>query len=119
MVMAYNITNLPDEAAYEKLYLDTYCKSATPIITNDGIQVKFFPERFKHAFYESADRKAADKSQFSSERAERILWIKETLQDPTADLRVGWDKKYKRYDKSYRVAVVKNDYVVIIMDKGF
>lgn len=114
--MAYDITKLPDESAYEKLYLDTYC-NGVPIVTTDGIRVDFYPENFGHAFYESVDRKAADKSQFSTARAERMLWIKETLQDPTAELHVGWDKKHQKYDNSRRVAVVKDDYVVIIWIK--
>ena len=116
--MAYQLTHLPDEAAYRQLYLQTYCNAANHIITFDGIEVKFFPDRFDHAFFESVNRQLADKAQFSTVRAERILWIKETLEDPTADLRVGWDKKYKTYDKSFRVAVVKHNYVVIIWIKN-
>lgn len=100
-----------------QLFLQTYCNPLSPIITFDGIEVKFFPDQFDHAFFESVNRKLADKTQFSLVRAERILWIKDTLEDPTADLRVGWDKKYKIYDKSYRVAVVKYNYVVIIWIK--
>lgn len=115
--MAYQLTFLPDEAAYRQFYLQTYCNPLSPIITFDGIQVKFFPDQFDHAFFESVNRQLADKAQFSTVRAERILWIKDTLEYPTADLRVGWDKKYKSYDKSYRVAVVKHNYVVIIWIK--
>jgi hypothetical protein len=51
---------------------------------------------------------------FSIQRAERIDWIKATLEDPNADLHVGWDGKKKRYDRSHRVALVLGDYVVII-----
>lgn len=112
--MAYKLTYLQDEAAYRQLYLQTYCNARNPLITFDGMIVKFFPDRFDHAFFESINRQLADKAQFSTVRAERILWIKETLQDPTATLHVGWDKKNKSYDKSFRVAVVKNDYVVVI-----
>ncbi len=42
------------------------------------------------------------------------MWIKEALEDKTADLRIGWDKKYKRYDQNSRLAIVVNDYVVIV-----
>ncbi len=115
--MAYQLTQLPTEDAYRQLYLQTYCYAASPIITFDKIEVRFFAERFEHAFYESKNRQIADKALFSTIRAERILWIKDTLEDPSAVLRVGWDKKLKKYDKSYRVAVVKNDYVVIIWIK--
>ncbi len=116
--MEYQLTYLSSEDAYRELYLNTYCDQSKPIISFDGITVKFFPERFEHAFFESVNRQLGDKAQFSNQRAERILWIKETLEDPTADLRIGWDKKSKSYDKSYRVAIVKNDYVVIIWIKN-
>ena len=43
-----------------------------------------------------------------------MLWIKETLQDATATLKEGWLKEEKRYDKLRRVAIVKDDYIVII-----
>ena len=112
--MAYNLTKLISESDYKQLYLTYYCDPNKPIKTFDGITVKFFPDKFEHAFYESNDRQLGDKGKFSLIRAERILWIKDTLEDPSADLRVGWDKKFKTYDKSRRVAVVKNNYVVVI-----
>jgi hypothetical protein len=44
-----------------------------------------------------------------------MLWIKETLQDPSALLKKGWDNKTKSYDDTRRVAMVKGNYVVIIL----
>lgn len=116
--MKYQLTKLSSEAEYRKYYIDNYCNPNNPIKTFDGILVKFFPDRFDHAFYESNNRQLADKANFSKIRAERIAWIKDTLEDPTADLRVGWDKQYKTYDKSRRIAVVKNNYVVVIWIKN-
>jgi hypothetical protein len=43
------------------------------------------------------------------------MWIKETLQDPTAILKKGWIRERKSYTNSRRVAIVKNNYVVIIV----
>jgi mRNA-degrading endonuclease RelE of RelBE toxin-antitoxin system len=94
--------------------MDTYCNPISPIFTFDSIVVVFFEDKFDHAFFESANRVEKDKSVFSQTRAERILWIKETLEDPTADIRQGYDSKTKTYDNSRRVAIVKGDYVVII-----
>jgi len=54
------------------------------------------------------------KDAFSSERAQRIDWIKYALEDPNAELYVGWDKKKKKHDPSHRVALVVNDYIVVI-----
>jgi len=42
-------------------------------------------------------------------------WIKATLKNPRAKLFQGWDKSKKRYDPSARVAIVFNNYVVIII----
>ncbi|MCC6411601.1 MAG: hypothetical protein IT270_08080 [Saprospiraceae bacterium] len=109
---------MPDEAAYRKLFEETYCDHSKKIITFDKIEVSFHPAQFDHAFFESADRKLADKSSFSPVRAERIMWIKDTLEDSTSDLRIGWDKKKKSYDSSRRVAIVKGNYVVVIWLKN-
>ena len=111
--MAYNLTILQTEAQYRALYNQTYCNTAAPIITHDGITVKFPTQRFDHAFFESSNRNGV-KDAFSVNRSQRILWIKQTLEDPTSDLRHGWDSKKKRYIKNSRVAIVQGDYVVII-----
>ena len=70
---------------------------------------------FDHAFFESADRKAKDKSILSLNRCEKMLWIKDALEDPDAILKKGWDAKKKSYDGSRRVALVKANFVVILL----
>jgi hypothetical protein len=99
---------------YCQIFIETYCNKKNPIITFDDITVKFYSDMFEHAFYESANWKKGDKTLFSFNRAERILWIKDALEDSTAILKVGWDKENKSYNYSRRVAIVKNNYVVII-----
>jgi len=44
-----------------------------------------------------------------------MLWIKDTLEDTTALLKQGWIYATKTYDNNRRVALVKDNYVVIIM----
>ncbi|MFN6087093.1 MAG: hypothetical protein ACK476_19460, partial [Fluviicola sp.] len=73
---------------------------------------------FDHCFYESSSRKSKDKSILSLNRLEKMLWIKDTLQDETAILKKGWDSKTKTYFKDRRVAIIKNNYVVIIRFTG-
>ncbi|WP_143097856.1 hypothetical protein [Chitinophaga sp. CF118] len=102
------------EAELRQLWSETYCNSAKPIVTFDDITVQFFSSMFDHAFYESDNRQAKDKSVLSLNRCEKMLWIKETLEDNTAVLKKGWDSKNKSYDNSRRVAFVKGNYVVII-----
>jgi len=103
------------EDELRKLWSDIYCNAEKPIYTFDKIQVKFYSGMFDHAFYESSDRKAKDKSILSLNRCEKMLWIKDTLEDPTSILKQGWDTQEKKYDNSRRVALVKNNYVVIII----
>ncbi|MBD1396755.1 hypothetical protein H9Q13_06215 [Pontibacter sp. JH31] len=103
------------EAQLRQLWKQTYCCASLPIHTLDGVQVKFYEDMFDHAFYESDKWKEKDKSILSLNRCEKMLWIKEALEDATAALKQGWDKKTKSYSNNRRVALVKGNYVVIIM----
>ena len=94
---------------YRKHFEIVYCTGK--IFTFDGIQVFFKRSDFDHCFYDSKDFKD---DKLSKERYERINWIKETLEDPKADLRFGWNSKKKKIDYDRRVAIVNKNYVVII-----
>ena len=104
------------EAELRSLWHETYCREH--IITFDGITVHFYPEMFDHAFYESDDRLEKDKSILSLNRCEKMLWIKDTLEDPTAILKQGWISRKKSHDPTRRVALIKGNYVVIINIMG-
>ncbi len=99
------------EVEYRIHFERVYCQQ--PILTFDGVLVRFRKDRFDHCFYESTRRNHV-KDAFSRMRAERIDWIEAGLQDPNTKLYVGWDSKRKRYDKRHRVIVVVGDYVVVI-----
>ncbi len=90
-----------------------YCECL--IETFDDIVVQFFAAMFDHCFFESANRLAKDKSLLSLNRLEKIYWIKDALQDPDAVLKVGWDSKSKSYDDRRRVALVKGNYIVVVV----
>ena len=46
-------------------------------------------------------------------------WIAVTLKDPTSELYIGWNNQQKKYDNHRRVAIVMENYVVIIaISKG-
>ena len=102
-------------AQYREHFERTYC--CGPVDTFDGIAVRFRRRDFNHAFFESSSPKHKD-DLFSIQRAEHIDWIKATLQDPDADLYVGYDNKKKRTVHNRRVAIVKGCYVVIIALTG-
>lgn len=101
------------EQEYRQHFERIYCRQ--PIKTFDGIMVRFRKGMFDHCFFESIHAKD---DTFSQRRAERIDWIKSVLQDANAELREGWDNKKKCPAKDRRVAVVVNNYVVIIRIRG-
>jgi len=110
-IKSYQLT----EVQLRQLWVDIYCNSTLPIFTFDGIRVQFYPEMFDHAFYESVDRVAKDKSQLSLNRCEKMLWIKDALEDKEAILKKGWDTKTKSYDGSRRVTLVKGNFIVVLL----
>lgn len=109
-IKSYNLTKLE----LKQIFIDVYCNPENPIYTFDGIEVQFHEDMFNHAFYESADRIQGDKSILSLNRCEKIYWIRDTLEDPEAILKQGWNKRSKSYANSRRVAVVKGNYLVVI-----
>jgi hypothetical protein len=98
-----------EESEYQHHFERMYCRG--PVVTFDGIPIRFQKRNFPHAFFES-NRKKDDT--FSRKRAERIDWIKAALQDPESERYIGWDNKKKRHDGSRRVTVVMGNYVVVI-----
>ena len=97
---------------YRQYYEKHYCRGE--IYTFDNIRVFFSSTKFGHAFYEnSAGRKGA-KDSFSDRRAQRMSWVAPTLENPDAELFVGWNKDQRCYQNDRRVSVVYEDFVVII-----
>jgi hypothetical protein len=76
-------------AEYRLHYERVYCRGN--VETFDGIRVYFGTAKFGHAFFESTARDGR-KDVFLSVRAQRIDWIKATLEHPAAALFEGWDK---------------------------
>jgi hypothetical protein len=113
-----SLVHYKTEGEYQKHFEREYCSTPDPILTFDGIKVDFYPGQFKHAFFKSSSRKAQDKTNFCRTRAERMNWIKFALQNPKADLRVGYDKRTKSSAPHRRVAVVEGNYVVVIQLKS-
>lgn len=99
-------------ADYKKHYERVYQRGN--ICTADGIRVYFRPQKFGHAFYMNSQGKVGAKDTFSQERAERMDWIKATLESPEASLFMGWNKDDKCYEEDRRVSVVFDDFVVVI-----
>lgn len=98
-------------AEYRTHYGRVYCRGT--IHTFDSIRLYFAASKFGHVFYESTGRDGR-KDVFSPVRAQRIDWIKTTFEHPQAALFEGWDKSARRYDATRRVAVVYEDFVVVV-----
>lgn len=105
------LVNYATEDEYRAHYERVYCRGN--IQTFDAVRVFFDAHTFGHSFYESTARDG-NKDAFSRERAERIDWIKPTLAHPDADLFQGWVKTTKKHDATRRVAVVYENFVVVL-----
>jgi hypothetical protein len=106
------LVHYSSEQEYRTHFEQKYCSGF--ISTFDGYSVRIFPNHFNHCMFESANRRAKDKSNFSMVRALRVDWIQATIADPNADLYQGWDSYHGAYDPNTRVAHAFDDYVVII-----
>lgn len=111
--MAYPpLVHYQSKEEYRTHFHDKYCRN--PIRTHDGIEVRFRKQQFDHCFAESIKNKD---DTFSEDRATRIDWIEAALKDPQAEHRVGWDNSKKCLAHNRRVAIVVQNYVVIIRIK--
>ena len=102
-----------DSVAEYKYHYERHFQRAT-IITFDGIRVYFKPQKFGHAFYENSQKMKGPKDRFSPARAQRMDWIRATLENPNASIYQGWNKKDRVYEEDRRVSVVYEDFVVVI-----
>ena len=107
----YQLVKYADVNGYREHYIREYCHGN--IKTFVGISVYFSRQKIEHCFYESSQRDGI-KDTFSHVRAQRIDWIKATLENSNADLYKGWIKREHRYNSARRVAVAYQDFVVII-----
>ena len=109
-----NLLFLKTQEDYKKYFIEHYCN--VNIFTYSGIEVKFYSDQFEHSFFESKDHKKRDNSLFSLERAQRMPWIKETLQNKEAELYVGWDRDKKKYNENRRVSIITPENYVVVLN---
>jgi len=64
------------EQQLRQLWYNEYCNPSNPIYTFDEIRVKFYPENFNHAFFESSNWAKMDKSALSLNRCEKCFGLK-------------------------------------------
>lgn len=69
---------LGSEEEYREHYVRTLVKGSL-VITPDGAKVRFFEERFDHAFFRKTNRWKDEKDDFARSRAERMDWIRVCL----------------------------------------
>jgi hypothetical protein len=112
---APELLKLASLAIYQGYFNATYCLK--PLVTHDGISVRFRKSDFNHRAYENSNRYGY-KDPFSQQRAERLGWIRAALQDPNLVLYAGWDKDKRRYFHDKRVTIMIDDFVVVIRLKS-
>lgn len=100
------------EEEFREMWRSNYCRQV--IYTFDGIRVRFYDSHFDHTFYESSDRRQANKDVLSPRHLSRILWIKDALEDPETEIHVGYLSKSHSKSGKRRVTLVKGNYVVVI-----
>ena len=110
--MEYQNHFLDNEDEYRDHFETQYLGG--PIVSFDGISVQFRANDFDHAFFESENRREGDKSLFAIRRAWRINWIRQTLSDNSCELKAGWVKSIGAYDRSRKVYINCEGYVVIV-----
>ncbi len=79
------LLKLANEAAYRNYFFRHYVSSG-PVVTFDGLEVRFFAHNFDHAFFTESERGSGVKDRFDWTRAERINWIEAVLRDSTVEL---------------------------------
>lgn len=101
------LVHYPTEREYRDHYKRELCRR--PVFSFDNIRIFFDAVRFEHAFYEGKG-----KTRFSPVRAQRIDWVRATLESPEADLYQGYIKAKNCYAPDRRVSVVFADFVVVV-----
>lgn len=113
MSMYCEFLSLATESEYREYFIENYCNRR--IYNHLGILVRFYPDVFDHAFFRSSNRFCKDKAIFCMERAKRMKWIKQALNDDTLYIYEGWDSKKKRYDNTNKVTLVTPDGYVVVL----
>lgn len=80
----------------------------------DDLRILFYKDTFDHAFFESKNRRARDKSQFSIERAKRMSFLKAGISDGSAERYYGWDRDRRIIDKTRRVTIYHRYYIIVV-----
>ena len=102
---------LRSEEAYRAHFRNSLVRNE--IITFHGVPVKFRNDSFSHAFFEST-RRDRNKDAFSPIRAERMDWIKHTLEDQVTDWYQGWSSRRRRHEITRSASVAYGNFVVVL-----
>jgi len=79
------LLDLRSEEEYREHYVRTLVRGPA-VVTRDGALVRFFEERFEHAFFKKSDRWRDSKDIFAVSRAQRMDWIRALLMSETAEM---------------------------------
>ena len=102
---------LADEGWYRRAFEATY-SDCSPLQTHDGMQVRFYPSDFDHAFFCDTDRHGnAIPPVFDRERGEHLHWIAACLSDPTLS---SYRRVMENGDVRRLILVPSEPYLVVL-----
>ena len=109
------LTDAEAEAQGEKLFHTEFITRngrSGVLTTHDGIEVKFFADRYHHAFHTSQNRarQTYAKDRGARDRIERIRWIKPIIEGRAADVEC-WEVPLKVPEEGIRCFPGKRAYV--------
>jgi hypothetical protein len=107
--LLWDISSLDDTAAKaegERLYRMTFIRpraNCGDLVAHDGVVVRFFADRFHHAFHSSSNRArhAYAKDKVARERLERMAWIRPILEGKMSQIEC-WEVPLKVPEEGIR-----------------
>ncbi len=110
------LSDVEIEAEGEKLFRTEFItrnSRSGVLTTHDGVEVKFFADRYYHAFHTSHNRahQGFAKDKVARDRIERIRWIKPIIENRAANVEC-WEVPLKVPEEGLRCFPGKRAYVV-------
>jgi|688.fasta_scaffold223467_2 hypothetical protein len=121
--LLFNLDGKSDEEAFqegEKLFHEIFISRngrSGALMSHDGEEVKFFADRYHHAFRTSSDRarRAYSKGVVARERLERLRWIRPIIEGKVAGVEC-WEVPKKVPEEAHRPFPGKRLYVSWSLD---
>lgn len=110
-----SILTYTTEEEYKNHFIEIFVNNS-PILTHDGIEVFFWESDFEHAFYQRSEKSwASKKSTFSLNRATKMDYILDMLNDSSLIAYQGYDKACNSHDNESRSVVLTTEMLLLVI----